>query len=368
MKQYNVNEINALKILGRTVKKEGEIPVFWNGGGIELNVKGSALYADIYAEYEFREIWIAYFIDGSFMGRMMLEQGLNHICIFKNVDPGKIRNVKILRETQPMSEDVLQYMAIRALYTDGTFEEVKEGSLKIEFIGDSLTSGEGTYGSKSVNEYIPMHMSSSRQYSTMVSDMLDADVSIISQCGWGVHCGWDNNVHNNIGNIYDLICGPADGKEALRSGAKDTYDFSFKPDVIVINLGTNDACAFTTPPFIDPDSGISYKMKTEADGTYNEADIALFKKDTVSLLKKIRRFNPDAFILWCYGMCDSALEVPICQAMKDYVENYNDTKIDYIQLPPCTEDSKGANAHPGYTDHMKAAMIIATKIKDLELK
>ncbi len=43
-----------------------------------------------------------------------------------------------------------------------------------------------------------MYMSSSENYATFTAKALDADYRIISQGGWGVYCGWDNDVRHNI--------------------------------------------------------------------------------------------------------------------------------------------------------------------------
>ena len=367
MQEINVNDLKEKKILGRCGTISGELPIFWNGGGIEVNVKGAELSADIYVEYETREIWCAYLINGAFMGRFMLSNGLNHICLFRGMNPEAVKNVKILRETQPIGDDPKMYMAIRTLYTDGTFERVKEGDIKIEFVGDSLTTGEGTYGAKEEKDWLPMFMSCSRQYAYMVADMLNADVNIVSQSGWGVHCAYDNNIYKVLPKVYEQKCGPINSAKAIDAGAHEKYDFTFNPDVIVINLGTNDQGSFDNPAFTDPATGITYKMKKNEDGSFNEEDVKIFTDAVTDFLKMVRKNNPDAYILWLYGMCGAPLEVPICTGIKAFASETGDKRVDYMQLPAFTEDSAGALNHPGLSSHMQAAMLIAAKIKALDL-
>ena len=49
-----------------------------------------------------------------------------------------------------------------------------------------------------------MYMSSSRHYATIIEKAMKADVRIISQGGWGVYSGWDNDVRHQIPAIYEL--------------------------------------------------------------------------------------------------------------------------------------------------------------------
>lgn len=197
---------------------------------------------------------------------------------------GVPKTMKFFRELQAMSEDDDCHVFVRGFRCDGEFLPVKEHKYKIEFIGDSITSGEGTYGALPDTDWLAMYMSSSENYATYTAKVLDADYRLISQGGWGVYCGWDNDVRHNILLLReDLRSWLREVNESV--GAQKDYDFaSWKPDAIVVNLGTNDASAFNQPPSlfrkpVKPSS--STRIRTEA--SWKKTGNALKMLYTISL-------------------------------------------------------------------------------------
>ena len=210
---------------------------------------------------------------------------------------------KFFHKLQAMSEDNDCHVFVRGFQCDGEFLPVKEHKYKIEFVGDSITSGEGTYGAISDTDWLTMYMSSSENYATFTAKALDADYRIISQGGWGVYCGWDNDVRHNIPSYYEKICGLGFGKANESAGAQKDYNFaSWKPDAIIVNLGTNDASAFNQPPFTIPETGETFKQHKNTDGNFMEKDRERFENAVYDFLKMIRKNNPEAHIVWVYGM------------------------------------------------------------------
>ncbi len=93
-----------------------------------------------------------------------------------------------------------------------------------------------------------MFFSSLRDYAYLTAKELDAEYRVFSQSGWGVCNTWDNNPNGALPKYYRQICGlmKSDMNEEL--GGNENFDFSsWQPDVIVVNLGTNDASAFDQP-------------------------------------------------------------------------------------------------------------------------
>ena len=70
----------------------------------------------------------------------------------------------------------------------GSFCELKPQKLKIEFIGDSITSGEGLAGSANDWDWIPQWFVGSNTYAAQLSRMLNVDFSVISEVD-GVYVG-----------------------------------------------------------------------------------------------------------------------------------------------------------------------------------
>ena len=61
------------------------------------------------------------------------------------------------------------HILIHSLKTDGEFDKVEEKSMNIEFIGDSITSGEGSIGAKKEDDWISMWFTSHNNYAVMTA-------------------------------------------------------------------------------------------------------------------------------------------------------------------------------------------------------
>jgi len=366
MKTYLLEEVPELKVLGRTTKNRAPLTLFWTGSGIECHIKASELWIEVEADFETYEPWMSIVINGEYVSRRMLNKGREWICLFRGMNPEKIKEVKVLKEVQAMSGDEKHCMQIHALRTDGQFIPVKEKPYKIEFIGDSITSGEGSMGATLEEDWISMWFSTQNNYARMVADAIDAEYHIISQSGWGVYSAWDNNPNGAIPVYYEKVCGLVKGAKNEALGASMLYDFkSWQPDVVVINLGTNDGGAFQSPAWEDPETGKCYKQRLKEDGTFNEEDLAHFKEAVVQFLDKLRKYNPRAELLWVYGMLGTPMLNGIETAIEDYKVKYQDEKVSLLILPDTTIETVGARQHPGRRAHQIAANVLISELKKL---
>ncbi len=368
VKFVDISEIKNINIFGRMGKMRRPLPLLFNGSGIEVVVKASDLWIDLETDSDFHEPWVAYEINGAFMGRQMLLPGEHRICLFRNMNPETPKRVRFYRELQAMSEDDRCKILVKGLETDenASFMEVPKYKRRIEFIGDSITSGEGSYGALEDVDWLAMYMSASVNYATMTAKELEADYHIISQGGWGVYCGWDNDPRHNIPSVYEKVCGLASGPSNEAMGTQEPYDFdSWQPDVIVVNLGTNDITAFSQPEFLNPDDGMIYKQRRNADGSLNREDEMKIEDAIVRFLTMLRRHNPKAHIAWCYGMLWCDLNLTITEAMNTYRKESGDTNISFFQLPNTTEGTHGAHMHPGRKSHENATKALTNYLRTL---
>lgn len=349
---------------GRTDRSRDPLPLFWNGSFVEVNVTGSELWIDLEVDYENYEPWVSCDINGAFMSRQMLMPGRYRLCLFRGMDPEKVKNVRFFRELQAMSEDDANHILVHGFAADGAFQPVPEARYRLEFIGDSITSGEGTYGALEEADWISMFMSASKNYAVMTSRALGADFHLLSQGGWGVLCGWDNNPHNNLPFCYEEICGLLHGSSNEALGAHKPWDFaSWQPDAVIVNLGTNDASAFHQPAWTDPATGESFKQHLEADGSWRTADIERFRQAVIRFLKVIRKNNPKAHIVWTYGMLGYELTLPITEAISRYRAETGDYNTAFLQLPNTTRETVGSHEHPGAKSHERAAGVLTEYLR-----
>lgn len=360
---YRIEDLSYIKINGRTGRDKGSIALFWTGSGIELNCKASELWIETEADFENYEPWISILINGVRVSRQMLYKGRQWICIFRGMDQSTAKVVTISKDMQAMSGDEKHMFLIHSIKTDGEFLPLPEKKMKLEFIGDSITSGEGIIGAKQENDWISMWFDSVDHYAAITAKGLNADVRILSQSGWGVYCSWDNDPNAALPKYYTKVCGILHGDRNHVLGADAENDFTeWRPDYIIVNLGTNDTSAFHNPGWTDSSTGITYKQRLNEDGTFNEEDITKVQLAVYEFLKLLRNCNKEAVIIWAYGMIGKEIWTVISTALENYKTQFKDEKVFLVDLPQMTEESTGARYHPGVLAHEKAAEILIDSI------
>jgi hypothetical protein len=364
LKQYSLVEIRNIKVHGRTTDQMAPLTLFWTGSALELNAKGSELWIEIEADYDLYEPWISIIINGASVSHRMITSGRYWICIFRGMNEMVTKNVRIVKDVQAMSGDPDSKLQIHAVKFDGEFLPVEDKPLRIEFVGDSITSGEGIIGAKTEEDWISMWFSAVDNYTAMTAGNLNADYRVISQSGWGVLTAWDNNPYGNIPDIYEKVCGLLKGEKNSDLGALQDYDFSsWQPDIVVVNLGTNDNGAFHSPQWKDEKTGETHKQRLKEDGNYHEEDLKAFEKAVMNFLFKLRRYNQKAQIVWAYGMIGIPLMPAIYRGVEEYQKHSGDKRVSVFQLPNTTDETIGARWHPGKLAHEKVARELSDYLK-----
>ena len=366
LKKFLPGDVKELRILGRTVKNRNPLLLFWTGSGLELNFNGTELWCEFESDYSCYEQWVAVYVNGALLSRQMLKKGRQRICLFRNLQTRKVNHVKVLKEVQAMPGDPNAYLAVRALYGDGEFCRLPEPECRIEFIGDSITSGEGSCGGAIEQDWIAMWFSASHGYPQLLSEKLGAEVRVFSQSGYGVYCAYDNNLDHVMPRYYEQVCGVLEGKRNRKLGAGNAYDFSeWQPDYIVINLGTNDGGAFHNPEWRDEATGRKNKMYNSVDGLPAVVCLKKVEGAVITFLKMVRKNNPTAYILWAYGMMGTVVESALKAGITAYCEETGDEAVRYIALNEIQGEQIGARSHPGIYGHEKAAEQLYRVISEL---
>ncbi len=367
LKVTDLSEITNLKVHGRTTGELSPLTLFWTGSMLELNVSGSELWIEVEADYDMYEPWISIQVNGVQVSRSMLMAGKYWICAFRGMNPEKVKNVRIVKEVQAMSGDPDCLFQLHAVKSDGDFYPVEDQPYRIEFIGDSLTSGEGLVGAVGEQDWIPMWFGTAQNYAVLTAQAMKADYRIVSQSGWGVLTGWDNNPHSNMPEYYEKICGLVNGDRNIALGAHQEYDFSsWQPDFVVVNLGTNDTSAFDQPEWKDEATGESHKQRCKEDGSFHEEDLKAFEVAIVNFLVKLRRCNPQAHIVWAYGIIGIPMMPAIYRAFEEYRKNSCDARVSIFQLPIVSEPKEeGSRSHPGALAHERMAKQLTAYLKKI---
>ena len=344
MKTFLARELAAdkngkIKIMGRAAFSDDGIDFFWSASGFELNANGSELWAQIQSDYDKFEVWISVWLNGVQTARLMLNKGRNDVCLYRNLPSTNVKNIRVYKETQAMGDDDKHRFLLKNISTDGDLLPVPPQPLRMEFIGDSITSGEGTVGAKGETDWTSVFFGATKTWAFKLAQNLGADFNVISQSGWGVVCGYDGNLDHALPKYYGEVCSVSN-----RFGGECEWGFSsFEPDWIIVNLGTNDQNPCQSRPDISE----------------------IFEAGVVSFLQKIRRHNPKAKIVWCYGMIGHVLAERLEKAVNDYKAKSGDERVQCVLLPNIDMEKTGALSHPTEIQQQEAADYLRSQIVGL---
>lgn len=240
--------------------------------------------------------------------------------------------------------------------SDGTLHRDTAPERQIEIIGDSISVGYGLDG------VLPCVDSAAMQnnpltYGAVAAKSLDADYSVVAWSGKGL--------------VRNIATGnPEDEKLPLipalysRYGANDadgTYTFpdSWHPDVVVINLGTNDW---------------SYLAYNE-NGSYparDAIDPATFTEGMIDFVREIQTHYPEAvfFLLNSPMLGDSwptpedAQRTSQTNAIHEAIELLDDDKVHFLDWPQ-QGSSVGCDYHPNAPTNAAQAKVLAAAISEV---
>lgn len=366
VKIYPINSVPEIYFLGRNVDNADRLKsrtLFWNGSGFEVHFSGQELWALFESGYDTLEPWIAVYVNGILKSREMIPHGKHWVCLARGIDDTFERDIRVIKDSQPMKDDQKHFLKIHklALTKGGKFSSLSEHKMKIEFVGDSITTGSGLAGAVQDSDWIASQMSFCKTYAYRTAERLDADYRVMSQNGYGIVSAWNNNPYWVMPRFYEDVCSIVEGPLYRKLGGTQKYDFSkWQPDFVVINLGTNDDVAFNETEWKDPVSGKIFKFNYDKNGNAFEEDGKKIFLGVQNFLKLVRSKNPDAKIIWAIGMMNLKYVKPyILEGVKAYKENSKDDKVYSLlfESMDCeTEDEdKGSNEHPGIKTHTLAS-------------
>lgn len=357
-----VFSIPHLRPLGRfhpeAARRAGVLPLFWSGSGLELCFTGTELRVILEADFDRLEPWISVELNGAPLIRTPLNRGVNELCLFQGLTAGVPRHVRLLKETQPMPDECSGCLRVSGLrWAGGEFLPLPAPACRLEFVGDSLTSGEGLFGAREEADFAAAWFSARLAFPQRTADLLGAECRVVSQSGWGVRSDWRNDPRHALPDWYGRVCGPAAGTANAALGAQEEPDCSvWRPDAVIVNLGTNDAGAMENPPWTGP-GGEAFRQRRDPEG------LALLEAGALDFLRDLRRRNPGAKLVWAYGMLGTDLRAPLERAVERFREE--DANVWYLPLPQVRPETMGARLHPGPACHQEAAEVLAAFLRTI---
>lgn len=188
--------------------------------------------------------------------------------------------------------------------------------LKIEFIGNSITCGYGIEDDDPTHDFSYDTENHTLTYAYQAARELNADCNIVARSGIGIYRNYGSPIEGDNATM------PLEYDYTLLYNHDYKWDHSkFIPDILCINLGTNDT----------------------SEGKY---DINLFEAHYRDFLSHLRQLYPDTKIVLLTG---AMLQEPDLSKVKDVLdrlsEDYSNT-YRFDMSPQTGELGYGASYHP----------------------
>lgn len=342
-----------VKDIGRTYLADDNVRwLVQSASGIEFSFTGTKASVVLKGDSNSTSPWgkdnyarYAVYVDGERIADDMMNEGSRTVDIFSS-DTEKETTVKILK----LSECANSTLGIESINVTsiGDIKPTEDKELKIEFIGDSITCGYGVDDEVKEHHFKTDTEDATKAYAVRTAELLDADYSLVSYSGNGIISGYTTDGKaqkaQRVPDFYARL-GKSNGKCGGFSVNDIDWSFdSFQPDVVVINLGTNDS-SYT--------GNDEEKQREYIDGY-------------VSFLVDIREKNADAHILCTLGIMGDTLYPAVETAVNEYVEQTGDKKVSAMRFDvQNSADGYAADWHPTEKTHAKSAEKLAGEIRTI---
>ena len=339
--EYDPTDFNV-KPLGRTTYSYGKRYISYSGAGVEFFCKGDYVTFDlcgVYSDYQTsaQKARVGVYLDGIMvMDELVDYERVKHRLDIRAYEKGVTVRIMKLSEAQFSSFAVGKI----GVYSEYNIVPTAEKRLKIEFIGDSITCGYGLDETYEYPYFTTATENFSETYAYYTAEQFGADFSAICFSGFGVYSGFTQGGRNSkdiISNYYH--------KATTVPYEEHNWDFTrVQNDLVVINLGTNDA---------------SYCSRSYT-GRQN------FTSAYVELLKTVRANNPTAYILCILGDMNNSLYPCIEEAVRIYSNEMWDS---LVSASTVTFDMANTDivvdGHPGILANRRAASDLTEIIRNL---
>ncbi|MGN0609667.1 MAG: GDSL-type esterase/lipase family protein [Oscillospiraceae bacterium] len=339
------------KELGRTYYADGKIYCALSGTGAEFTFTGTECSVTVMGDANSanpsmadNQARVGIYVNGERVVDEMIDNLTETYEVFKS-DTEETADIKIVK----LSESPMSTFAITDITING--KDVKPAEDKerfIEFIGDSITCGYGVDDEDMNHHFSTKTEDTTKTYAYKTAEALNADYSMVSFSGYGIISGYsdgEKKVSEQTVPQYYTKLGYSWSQNGSFVPANIEWDFSKRqPDVVVINLGTND------------DSYCKNK-----DDRCEE-----FQQTYVEFLKTIREKNPDSTIICTLGIMGQNLYPYVELAARQYSEETGDENISWLMFDMQSQDDGiAADWHPTEKTHAKASAKLAEKIKEV---
>ena len=340
-----------VKVTGRTVSENGIRWMIHSASSVGFRFTGTKVSVEIVGDgsvsgQKDSRARFAVYVNGERTLDRMVSKKEETVEIFSSETETEAEIVIV-----KLSEGTNSVFGIRKINVSGVKgpEPLPEKKLKIEFIGDSITCGYGVDDENRDHHFSTETEDATKTYAWKTAMALDADCSFVSYSGHGIISGYTGNGIKAAGQtvpaVYEKL-GKNYGSAASVVNLNRDWDFSsFRPDIVVINLGTNDD---------------SYTLQDE--GRQEEFMLAY-----TEFLKMVRKNNPDALIIASLGIMGDRLYPCVKEAVSRYRQETDDANVRPLHFTP-QNGSTGfaADWHPTEATHEQAASFLTEKLNQFQ--
>lgn len=347
----------------------------WTDAGFEIVFNGTEISAEIVASrYDIEPVFLYVAVDGNEdpdacnyinvsqneVDTYVLASGLTdgeHIITVRRSTRGCMGNFGQEKGLSGIS-------ALKSITVKGSapamLGKVYDRDIQLEFIGDSITCGDNIFMSVDINGNSTKIEDGYRTYAGYCARELNADYNVMAISGNGFICSLFGTELLDLPDQYEYTC-------SLSLGSTDDvkWDFSkYQPDVVIVNLGTNDISGLNTGNYTEDD--IKYGVTKSVKGGEVKRHTGVF-----DFLDMIHKNNPDAKIVWLCGAMGVRLSDIISEAVTEWNQQNNTDIASFKQLVDCGTVENGKaydNSHPSETYGKTYGKELADYIKNDVLK
>lgn len=345
-------DVAHVKMLGRAMYEQDSDSLWmtFSGTGAEFEFYGTNAVIHFtgdsasIAHYKDAEPRVAVYLNGERVADVMLDKKETSVEVCDNAEP-QWNTVRVVKLSECANSTCgIQSIDVMAV---GDVVPTPQKQHFVEIIGDSITCGYGVDDEDKDHHFVTGTEDVTKAYGYVAADLLDVDYSMVSFSGFGVLSGYtaDDKI-NTVSTVPQYYKKMGFSYQNYEGKKPQNFEWNFerKPDVIVINLGTNDA-------------------------SYVQQDVdrkAAFEEAYVGFIKEIRQCNPDSAILCVLGIMGDDLYSNVVNAMNAYKDETGDTNIyNYKFATQSYSDGYAADWHPTAKTHKKAADKLAGKLKSI---
>ena len=331
-KTYKINEIlESVKTLGRTTTQSTGLVCDHVASGIEFNayIEGKVTLGLKVSKSTLQDAaesncYFTLYIDGVRQEQRLKADASTKTLELANFTVGGVHNIRLVKQTEPRNG----LCELTTLNFTGYFEEKPaEKEYYIEFLGDSITCGYGnliTGGTAAVAQ-TAINQDATRAFAYLTAEKLGVDHAVVSTSGIGAVRGYRTFV------MKDLF-----GAQSFVRSKTETYEPQRTPDLVVINLGTNDE--FKSVSLEDWQTGVN------------------------ALIRQVRTtYGENVPIVWCYGMMSNRTDYPV------YTQNALNAfggESGGVYLCKLAYNTQGGGDHPNLEGHETASKQLVKFIQD----